>query len=189
VVTHSPQLFYASLYKFLQLSRLEVVRTNHPVQFHRSANASLSRVPKKPAAPTQPTGVAPDCAQTKENDALVYDVQKSARAEVQKPDPGARLGRNIRKAKGGKELSDFSRHRSFLCTLPLLMNNPKPALLRRSVGGNFRVIGARLICMILPTTRMVIGEGFQSADLSEKGRAQSALFEPIPTRPTPSNRC
>ena len=75
------------------------------------------------------------------------------------PDPGARLGHNHRlllalrhwQAKGAMELSYFSDHRSFQCTLlPLLMNNPEPALPRRSAGRNFRVIGARLTCMILP---------------------------------------
>jgi hypothetical protein len=69
VVTHSPQLFYASLYKFLQLSRLEAVRTNHPMQFHRSAaNASLPhgtektmpfRLKEYTAGPMQTIGVGP----------------------------------------------------------------------------------------------------------------------------------
>jgi hypothetical protein len=79
VVTHSPQLFYASLYKFLQLSKLEVVRINHLMQFHRSAtNASLPHGSEKNRRPNTNhlgwRGIAP---QTNENNALVYDVQKA----------------------------------------------------------------------------------------------------------------
>jgi hypothetical protein len=97
VVTHSPQLFYASLYKFLQLSRLEVVRINHPMQFHCStANVSLPHGTEKTRRPDAThLGWRRIAPQTNENDALVYDVQKTlvqkSKCRIQVPDWAATI--------------------------------------------------------------------------------------------------
>jgi hypothetical protein len=121
---------------------------------------------------------------THENAALVYALQKTlarrCKSPIKAPDWAATIvfslasaiGKSIRRAgKAAMGLRDFSLHRSFQCTLlPLLTNNPKPAILRRRVGCNFHVIGARLTCTILPSAgKGGIGEGFQSADLSNNG--------------------
>jgi hypothetical protein len=95
---------------------------------------------------------------------LVYDVQKalarSSKSPIQVPHRAATIvfslasaiGKSIRKAKGGNGIERFLPASIVAMNLaPLLMNNPEPAILRRSVGRNFQVIGARLTCMILPS--------------------------------------
>jgi hypothetical protein len=95
---------------------------------------------------------------------LVYDVQKAlarrAKSPIQVPDWTATIvfplafaiGMSIHKAKGGNGIERFLPASIVAMHLaPLLMNNPEPAILRRSVGRNFQIIGARLTCMILPS--------------------------------------
>ena len=172
MVTHPPQLFYASLYKSLQLSRLEAVGTDYPMQFHCSVgNSSLPQGIEKAGAmrrfefantPVQLIRLEAGLPRSSEN---VYALQKAltrrAKSTIPAPDWAATIAfslastiaQSIRAAgKPAMEFSDFSRHCSFQSTvLPMLMNNLDPAILRRSARRNFQVMGARLTCVYLPS--------------------------------------